>query len=123
MDELSGVTADFLMHITTETLILPKEAEILLSALQLMDGKVDRLLPLLALLQAETGKRSELGEALLNALHLIQRELNAFQILRQDLEKRMASLTGALTALEAEHRKTAEMIGEMHGLLMAPAED
>lgn len=111
------------MHITTETLILPKEAEILLSALQLMDGKVDRLLPLLALLQAETGERSELGEALLNALRLIQRELNAFQILRQDLEKRMASLTGALTALEAENRKTAEMIGEVHGLLMAPAED
>lgn len=111
------------MRITTETLILPKEAEILLSALQLMDGKVDRLLPLLALLQAETGERSELGEALLNALRLIQRELNAFQILRQDLEKHMASLTGALTALEAENRKTAEMIGEMHGLLMSPAED
>jgi chromosome segregation ATPase len=110
---------------TTEkaTLILPREAAVLLSALQQTDGKVDQLLPLLALLQEETGERSELGEALLSALHLIQKELNAFQMLRQDLQARMTSMTETLSRLQSENQPTAEMISEMHGLLMLPLED
>nr|WP_321508778.1 hypothetical protein [uncultured Celeribacter sp.] len=105
-----------------DALILPDEIEILLTALGTTDNKVDQLLPLLALLQTETGERSELGEALLNALRLIQSELHAFQILRQDLEAHIATLTGTLNALQSETRESALMIREMHDVLMLPLE-
>ncbi|MBL3586519.1 hypothetical protein JMM61_14150 [Rhodovulum sulfidophilum] len=111
------------MPLNPDTLILPEETEILLSALKLTDGKVEQLLPLLALLQTETGERSELGEALLNALLRIQSELNAFQILRQDLEAHIATLTSTLNALQNEDRESLRMIREMHGALMVPVKD
>lgn len=105
-----------------DKLTLPNEIEILLAALSTTDDKVDQLLPLLALLQAETGGRSELGEALLNALRLIQSELHAFQILRQDLEAQIATLTGTLNALQSETRESALMIRQIHDVLMAPVD-
>lgn len=105
-----------------DTLTLPNEVEILLAALSTTDNKVSQLLPLLALLQTETGERSELGEALLNALRLIQSELQAFQILRQDLEAQIGALTGPLNALQSETRENAWMIQDMHDALMMPVE-
>ncbi|WP_420005969.1 hypothetical protein [Arenibacterium sp. LLYu02] len=103
-----------------KTLTLPNETEILLTALGITDNKVDQLLPLLALLQTETAERSELGEALLNALRLIQSELHAFQILRQDLEAHIGTLTGALKALQIEARESVWMIREIHETLKMP---
>ncbi|OCX66864.1 hypothetical protein BFP70_04095 [Thioclava sp. SK-1] len=105
-----------------DTLTLPNEVEILLKALGTTDTKVDRLLPLLALLQTETGERSELGEALLTALRLIQSELHAFQILRQDLQTQIGTLTEELKDLRSETRKSASMIREIHAVLMMPLE-
>jgi len=110
------------MPTNPDTLTLPNEIEILLAALSTTDTKVEQLLPLLALLQAETGERSELGEALLNALRLIQSELHAFQILRQDLEAQIATLTRTLNALQSENRENALMIRQIHEVLMAPVE-
>lgn len=107
---------------TPTPLILPKEAEILLTALRGTEGKVDQLLPLLALLQDTEGERSDLGEALLNALRLIEQELSAFHILRKDLEARMGALTTALEELKTENHATTKKIAEMHALLLAPIE-
>lgn len=100
----------------------PNEVEILLAALSTTDNKVSQLLPLLALLQTETGNRSELGKALLNALRPIQSELHAFQILRQDLEAQIGALTEELKDLRSEIRDSALMIREMHDALMVPLE-
>ncbi|PXW82946.1 hypothetical protein BZA02_102269 [Ruegeria sp. P4] len=110
------------MPTNPDTLTLPNEVEILLAALSTTDNKVSQLLPLLALLQTETGDRSELGEALLNALRLIQSELHAFQILRQDQEAQIGTLTEEMKDLRSEIRDSALMIREMHDALMVPLE-
>lgn len=108
---------------TRTTLTLPSSGEIFLKTLQGTDKKVEELHPLLGLLEEdETEPYSEIGQALLDALKHIQKELQEFQSLRHDLEKQIEALTASVNETKATLEIMAKQIEEMHHLLLTPVE-
>lgn len=107
---------------TRTTLTLPSSGEIFLKTLQGTDKKVEKLHPLLGLLEDDTEPYSEIGQALLDALKHIQKELQEFQNLRHDLAKQIGALTASVNETKATQEVMAKQIEEMHHLLLTPVE-
>jgi peptidoglycan hydrolase CwlO-like protein len=108
---------------TRTPLTLPTSDELLLKALEGTDKKVEKLHPLLSLLEEDdTEPYSEIGQALLDALKHIQKELQEFQSLRHDLEKQIEALTASVRDTKATQEIMAKQIEEMHHLLLTPIE-
>lgn len=109
-------------------LTLPSEIAVVTTLLENLDSKLDSLQPLLALLEPQ--ERSDLGAALISALHKITDEANRLQALREQQEMlippltELAAATGTLqnqiTNLQHQNTALVKMIREMYAQLMLP---
>lgn len=122
---------------TTKTpLTLPSEWEILLTTLEGTDHKVDRLLPLLNLLSAPETEMSDLGQALIDALHRISEDLGLASELREantalltQISEMNAAFQQERTEMKVELREArvetqniASKLKEIHQLMFSPAD-
>lgn len=82
-------------------LTLPSAKDILLTQLLSTDGKVDRLLPLLDLLEIPETDRSDLGQALIEALMRIAEETRLNRELREALQADLSRFRADNDAMSA----------------------
>lgn len=103
-----------------EPLTLPSDLQILLNSLRGTDGKVDRLLPLLELLNDPEPERSNIGEALLEALKLIVEEVQLIRMQREEQAAQIGKLEAVISRFEASTQESNQKINAMHALLLSP---
>lgn len=116
------------------TLPEPLEWEVLLTTLEGADHKIDRLLPLLELLNDPENPMSELGQALVDALHRIAIDLQEASDLRDAQRKALEATTSTneallrvmevlstdLQAIRQENRALTSKVNQIHGLMFSP---
>lgn len=103
-----------------EPLTLPSEWQILLNGQQDTEGKIDRLLPLLELLNIPEGESTTLGEALLEALTLIAGEARQIRAQREQEQGLIGELRVLISGQEERVQDMGRKIDEMHALLTGP---
>ncbi|MFC3059992.1 hypothetical protein [Paenirhodobacter populi] len=107
------------MTLVPEPLTPPPAWRLLLDGLQSTEGKIDSLLSLLELLN-DPEPDSQLGNALLEALHLIVEEARLIRAQREQQQDLIAQLRILISAQDVAAQETNRKIAEMHALLMGP---
>jgi hypothetical protein len=94
-------------------LTLPSAKDILLTQLLSTDGKVDRLLPLLDLLEIPESDRSDLGQALIEALMRIAEETRLNRELREALQADLSRFREDIDTMSARMARIEARIGTL----------
>lgn len=97
-------------------LTLPSAKDILLTQLLSTDGKVDRLLPLLDLLEPPASDRSDLGQALIEALMRIAEETQLNRELREALQADLSRFREDIDTMSEQ----TQLIPQILKILSAP---